>query len=108
MTDYEWDDGYCNKCEMDFYNLIDKLVKDIQHLESKVVCLRHSLSVYLPEHEGKMLKYEIFSGLAGSYWEQPTYQKYMSECCGGNDPMDSETYNDLLKRLSRGEESVGL
>jgi hypothetical protein len=93
---------------MDFYDLINKLVNDIQHLESKVVYLRHSLSGYLPEHDGKMLKYEIFSDLVGSYCEQPAYQKYISECHGGNDPMDSDMYNDLLKRLSRGEDSVGL
>ena len=108
MTDYEWSDAYCDKCEMDFYDLIDKLVKDIQHLELKVVYLRHSLSGYLPECDGEMLKYEIFSDLSAGYWEQRAYQKYMLERYGGSDPIDSETHNELLKKLSRGEESVEL
>jgi hypothetical protein len=108
MIDCEWDEGCCDKCEMDFYDLIDILIKDIQHLESKVVCLRYSLSNYLPKHDGEMLRLDIFHDLAGVYWEQPSYQKYISERYGNHDPMDCKPYNDLLRKLSQGEETAGL
>jgi len=105
MTDQEI---FCDNCGVDFYRLIDCLIQDIRHLESKVVYLRYSLSEFLPENEGKMLKCEIFSDLSGSYSDQSAYQQYVSEYCDGQDPMDTAEYCERLKRISGGKESVGL
>jgi len=109
--DCEWDDCddfFCDKCAFDFYDLIERLVEGIQHLELKVVYLRYLLSKYLPEWDGEMLRDDIFRDLTGGFWDQPAYQKYLSAYHGGLDPLDSETHNDLMKKLSRGQECVGL
>jgi len=108
--DCEWDDlndFYCDKCALEFYDLIDQLVTEVKHLELKVVGLRHLLSMHLPAYEGEMLRCDIFRDLSDSFWARPAYQKYISEYYGGFDPMDSVSYNDLLKKSSRGEEFEG-
>ena len=105
MTDQEI---LCDNCGMDFYRLIDCLIQDIQHLESKAVYLRYSLSELLPENEAQILRGEIFSDLSGSYSDQSTYQQYVSEYWNGQDPMDTAEYCEHLKRISSGKESVGL
>ena len=108
MTSYKGRGDYCDNCKLDFYNLIDLFVKDIQHLESKVVYLRYLLSQYFPECDGEMLRCDIFNDLAANPLEQSAYHKYLLEYCGGHDPMDNGAFVDLLIRLSRGEDFVGL
>jgi len=106
--DYDWNDDFCASHAMQFYDLIDHLVTDIQHLESKVVYLRYVLSRYLPAWDGQMLRSDIFCDLTGVYWEQPAYQEYMKDYNGGLDPMESDTYTDFMWKLSRGEAVTNL
>lgn len=108
MVDYEWDDDFCASHAMKFYDLIDRLIMDIQHLESKVVYLRYVLSKYLPAWDGEMLRCDIFCDLVGVYWDQPAYQEYLKEYTGGVDPMDSNAYIDFMCKLSRGEAVANL
>jgi hypothetical protein len=98
----------CSKCEAEFFQLVDRLIKDIQHLESKAVHLRYSLSSLLSEYDGESLRYDIFSDLSRSHYDQPAYQKYIANCHDGDDPMDDAMYCDHLLRLAYGEESIGL
>jgi hypothetical protein len=93
---------------MDFYDLIGSLVRDIQHLESKVVFLRFSLSRFLSEHDGEMLRCDIFSDLRDSYFDQLAFNKYVSKYCNGIDPLDNTERCEFLMRVSRGEEAVNL
>ena len=108
MVDYGIDCDYCDKCEMDFCQLIDLLITDIQHLESKVVRLRYLLSGFLSEHDGKMLMCEIFSDLSGRYYAQPAYKQYVAKYCDGHDPMDNTNFVEQMMKLSHGDESVDL
>ena len=91
----------CDRCEMDFHALIERCIRDVQFLQSKVVCLRHSLSQYLQNHEGDMLRCEIFSDLAGTYYDLPAYQRFVSTDCGGIDPMERNSYLEFLLKLQR-------
>jgi len=108
MIDFEYDDFHCDLCAMDFYDLIEKLISDIQLLEPKTVYLRYLLSKHLPQWDGEMLRSDIFNDLAGRYWDLPAYKKYMSDYCGGIDPFDLDEYNDLMWCISRGRAIVGL
>ena len=108
MSGHRCHDYCCDNCVTDFYELTDILVKDIQFLEAKVVYLRYALSQRLPERRGEMLMCDIFSDLAGGYWDNPAYQRYMEEYYDGLDPMDNEEHCRLLKRIARGEEAVRL
>lgn len=99
-------DDYCDRCETDFFLLIDRLVNDVQRLISKVVCLRYSLSWYLGRHEGEMLRCDVLSDLHGDYYEQSVYQRFVSACYDGQDPMECEHYIDNLLKLSNGVGTV--
>jgi len=106
MDDTWTNDEFCDGCRLDFYMSIDQLVKDVQRLEAKVVCLRYSLSLYLPKHDGRMLRCDIFSDLAGGYYDQPAYQRYVDACYGGQDPMEQSSYVRRLLMLSKGKGGV--
>ena len=105
MIDYDID---CEKCEYDFCQTVDWLVKDIHRLELKVVRLRYLLSGFLPEHNGNMLRLEIFSGLSGRYYDDPAYQKYMSGWYNGQDPMECAKAAERMTKVSRGEEIIDI
>ena len=105
MFDYDID---CEKCENDFFQLIDFFIKDIHRLELKVIRLRYLLSGFLPEHEGNMLRIEIFSNLSGRYYDNPAYEQYMERWYSGSDPMDCAEMVELMKKVSKGEEIVDI
>jgi len=89
--------------EWDSFLLFDRLVYDIQRLMSKVVCLRYSLSCFLGNHEGEMLRCDILSDLVGAYYDLPAYQRLVSEYYDGHDPFENECFNDYLLELSIGD-----
>jgi hypothetical protein len=102
-------EGYCcNECVECFYSLIELLIKDIQHLEAKIIFLRFSLSKHLPEYDGEMLRSDIFSDLARCHWDHPAYQEYMEEYNFGQDPMNDANQIRLMRKISLGEVSVNL
>lgn len=101
-------DNCCDRCVEDFYNLTELLIKDIQHLETKIVYLRYTLSKHLPPFDGQMLRADIFSDLSGCYWDHPAYQDYMDEYNYGQDPMNDAGKTRLMLRISRGEQAVNL
>jgi len=105
MIYHEMTDDYCDSCVMDSFQLINHLIKDIQLLSSEVVRLRYSLSWFLPEYDGEMIRCEIVRDLHGSYYDYPAYQHFVSEHCDGHDPLESEGFCNHMAKLSNGEES---
>ena len=107
MTDFCGKE-YCESCEMEYFQLIEALILNIMHLESKVVYLRFSLSNYLPLHRAKLMRSDIFSDLSANHIDRPAYHRYVSIYCDGNDPMDDNNHCKLLMELSKGETVVNL
>jgi len=108
MTDCYCDKDYCESCEMEYFQLIEALISNIKHLESKTVYLRYTLSNYLPLHSAELLRSDIFSDLSASHIDLPAYYRYLLICCDGIDPLNDETHCYHLKRLSKGEDIVNL
>jgi hypothetical protein len=105
----DFGDYYCEACESEYFDIIDLLVKDIKHLETKAVYLRYTLSWLLPdEYDGKMLRSDIFSDLTPNHCEHPAYRRYVARYYRGRDPKDNWKYAKLLMRISRGEKTIGL
>jgi len=102
------DNDYCLACETGYLWFIDSLVKDIKHLELKIVYLRYTLSKYLPEYDGEMLMCDIFSDLSAPHWDHPIYQEYMNGFCGGENPLDNGDLSKYLKKVKRGKEPTNL
>ena len=89
----------------DMFQLMEALITDIQHLESEVVRTRYELSRYLPEKERNLLRSDILSGLADRYAEDPAYDAFVEDWCGGTDPMDTDEWVEHIRRLAHGEVS---
>jgi len=106
MIEYGLPGDDCAKCEMDYFKLIDHLMNDIQHLASEVVRLRHLLSWHLPKHVGETIRGESLSDLHGSYFEYGAYANFVSRYCHGDDPLESESYIEHMRKLYKGEEST--
>jgi hypothetical protein len=108
MTDFYCYGDCCDNCIEESYELIDSLVKDIKHLESKVVYLRYMLSKHLSEHDGKMLMSDIFSALSAPHWDKPVYQEYMKIYHDGSNPLDNGDLSKYLKSMKQGKEQSNL
>jgi hypothetical protein len=105
MNEYVCPGDCCDNCVEDSYRLIGHLIKDIQLLSSEVVRLRYSLSWHLQKDAGEMVRCEIAGDLHGCYYGYPAYQRFVSECCGGDDPFEGEGFCSHLAKLSEGEVS---
>jgi bacterioferritin (cytochrome b1) len=64
------------------------------------------LSRYLPKEEGNTIRTEMFSDLHGSYYDYPTYKKYISTCCNDIDPMNSDAFVKHMQKISKGKKSL--
>lgn len=108
MMDNNCDINYCNTCEMEHFQLVEQLIMNIRHLESKVVYLRCTLSNQLPQHEAELLRSDIFSDLSLSYFDNPAFLRYMTKYCDGIDPMDDANHCKHLKNIAKGKTVVNL
>ncbi len=87
---------------IEFCWLIDLLVKDIQHLESETVKTRYELSKHLIHPYDVYLRSDILSDLSVRYTDNPTYQFYIQLFYDGQDPMETDEFNNHIYRLSHG------
>ena len=53
--------------------LIDELLKDIQHLELECISTRYLLSRYMDEDQGSILRSDILENLGRRYYNSPAY-----------------------------------
>jgi len=106
MIDHDFPSDECVQCEAGYFKLIEHLINDIQHLASEVVRLRHLLSWHLPKHVGETIRGESLSDLHGSYFEHAAFASFVSTYCHGDDPFESESYIDHMRKLYKGEEST--
>lgn len=90
----------------DYCQLIDCLIKDIQHLESEIVKTRYLLSNYLKPPLDEAMKSDILSGLAGRYWDNPAYKSYIEMFYAKEDPMENDKWVNHILKLAHGQHST--
>lgn len=88
----------------EFCQLIDYLIKDIQHLESEIVRTRYTLSNYLRSPFEESMRSDILSGLAGRYWDHPAYKAYINLFYNNQDPMDNDEWVNHILQLAHGQQ----
>lgn len=54
--------------------LVDELLKDIQHLELECISTRYLLSQYMEEGHGSLLRSDIIENLGCRHYDSPAYQ----------------------------------
>ena len=61
--------------------LIDELLKDIQHLELECISTRYLLSRYMDEDQGSLLRSDILENLGHRHYDSPAYQLCLKNFC---------------------------
>lgn len=100
---------YCaeaDECELilSFCQLVDTMIKDIQHLEAECVRTRYQLSKHLEEPEDLYYRSNILSGLRAPYYDSLAYQMYMAIYYDGGDPLSFKEWTSAINRLAKGFE----
>ena len=72
--------------------LIDKLLKDIQHLELECIGTRYLLSQHMEEEQGSLLRSDILENLGRRHYGSPAYQLFKELQYNGGDPMEFRDY----------------
>lgn len=91
-------------CELatSYLELIDAMVKDIQHLKAETIRARYELSQkFDPEHKW-ITTVDILSDLDMPHYDSMAYQQYVSLYYDGGDPLSFKEYVDSMVRLARG------
>ncbi|MCD8231320.1 MAG: hypothetical protein LUD14_05805 [Clostridiales bacterium] len=103
----EWDEcPEVDKCELiyEFLELIDSLVRDIQHLKAEAIRAKYELSEkYDPEHEW-ITTCDLLSGLDMPHYESIAYQKYMYIYYDGGDPLHFKDFTDSMVSIAKGRD----
>ena len=85
-----------------YLELIDAMVKDMQHLKAETIRARYELSQkYDPEHKW-ITTVDILSDLDMPHYDSMAYQQYVSIYYDGGDPMSFKGYVDSMVRLAQG------
>lgn len=102
-----WDEcPEVNECELirSFLELVDSMVKDIQHLKAETIKARHKLSQnYDPEHKW-ITSVDILSDLDTPHYDNLAYQEYIRIYYDGGDPMSFKEHMDSMIRLAQGQD----
>ena len=103
----EWDEcPGVDRCELiqSFLELVDLMVRDIQHLEAETIRARYALSEqYDPEHKW-ITSVDILSDLGSPYYDNLAYQEYIRIYYDGGDPMSFKGFVDAMGHLTQGIE----
>ena len=105
-SDYRaWDEcpGVDN-CKLihSFLELVDSMVRDIQHLKAETIRARYELSQkYDPKREW-ITTVDILSNLDLPHYDSLAYQEYIMAYYDGGDPMLFKDYIDSMVNLSKG------
>jgi len=95
-----------DECELilSFCQLVDIMVKDIQHLEAECVRARYQNSKHLDAPEDEYYRSNILSGLKTPYYDSLAYQMYMALYYDGGDPLSFKEWTSAINRLAKGYE----
>lgn len=91
-------------CELvaSFLELVDAMVRDMQHLKAETIRARYELSQkYDPDHKW-ITTVDILSNLDMPHYDSLAYQHYVSIYYDGGDPMSFKGFVDSMVRLAQG------
>jgi len=85
-----------------YLELIDAMVKDIQHLKAETIRARYELyRKFGPEHN-RITTVDILSNLDMPHYDSMAYQQYVSLYYDGGDPLSFKGFIDSMVRLANG------
>ncbi len=108
-TDYmSWDE--CpeeTSCELvlEFFALVDTMVKDIQHLEAEAIRARYALRMMLDPKKEWITTGDLLSGLISPYGENLAYKEFMRIYYDGGDPLSFKHFIDAIAGIAEGRDT---
>ena len=106
------DEGYrcwdecpgADRCELilSFMQLVDAMVKDIQHLNAETIRARYKYSQLVDPDKEWVTSLDILSDLDMPHYDSLAYQEYIVRYYDGGDPMSFKTYIDSMAKLAMG------
>ncbi|MCC6094187.1 MAG: hypothetical protein LIV24_04060 [Eubacterium sp.] len=95
-------DADCCELIASYMELIDAMVRGIQHLKAETIRARYELSLkFDPEHKW-ITTVDILSDLNKPHYESLAYQQYVRTYYDGGDPLSFKEYVDSMVRLAQG------
>lgn len=85
-----------------FLELVDLMVRDIQHLKAEAIRARHELSKEYDPEQKWITTVDILSDLDMPHYDNPAYQEYIRIYYDGGDPMSFKEFVESMVRLSKG------
>ena len=107
-SDYRaWDEcPGVDECELvrEFMELVDAMVRDIQHLKAEAIRARYELSEKLdPEHVW-ITACDILSDLDMPHYDSMAYKEFIRIYYDGGDPMGFKEFVDSMSNLAEGRD----
>ena len=100
-----WDEcPEADDCELirSFLELVDAMVKDIQHLKAETIRARYRLAMEMdPEHK-QITTVDILSDLDMPHHDSLAYQEFSRICYDGGDPLAFKEFIDSMVQLAKG------
>ena len=102
--DYQAAMNDCSDCELveSFLELVDAMVKDIQHLKAETIRARYELSKKFDPGHKWITTVDICSNLDMPHYDSPAYQEYARIYWDGGDPMSFKGFVDSMVNLAKG------
>lgn len=85
-----------------FLELVDLMVRDIQHLKAEAIRARYELSKEYDPEQKWITTVDILSDLDMPHYDNPAYQEYIRIYYDGGDPMSFKEFVESMVRLSKG------
>ena len=83
--------------------LVDELIKDIQHLELECIGTRYLLSQHMEKEQGSLLRSDILENLSRRHYGSAAYQLFKTLLYDGGDPMEFRDYLVKVQKACKGE-----
>ena len=91
-------------CELirSFLELVDAMVRDIQHLKAEAIRARYRFAMETDPERKQITTVDILSDLDMPHYDCLAYQEFFRICYDGGDPMAFKEFTDSMVQLAKG------
>ena len=100
-----WDEcPEADNCELirSFLELVDAMVRDIQHLKAEAVRARYRFAMETDPERKQITTVDILSDLDMPHYDSLAYQEFSRICYDEGDPMAFKEFTDSMVQLAKG------
>ena len=100
-----WDEcPEADGCELNssFLELVDAMVRDIQHLKAEAVRARYRFAMETDPERKQITTVDILSDLDMPHYDSMAYQEFSRICYDRGDPMAFKDFTDSMVQLAKG------